>query len=124
MKFPTLIYSWLAKSLMTLSQMLGKGSGTSLGGLVSELYKPDIVSYFQGKYKKIIFISGTNGKTTTRSLINHFLEQDGLSVCSNRGGANIFRGIVSSLVFGPDDHRCGKIRVSRSRSRRGQPYPN
>jgi UDP-N-acetylmuramyl tripeptide synthase len=83
---------------MTVSQLAGKGSGTSIGGVVSELYVPGIVSYFQDKYTKIIFISGTNGKTTTRSLINHFLEHEGKKVCSNRGGANIFRGIVSSLM--------------------------
>ena len=93
-----IFYSWYAKLLIQLVRLTGSGSGTSIGGWFGEKYLPFIVSYYNRRYKKIVFISGTNGKTTTRSLINHFLTSGGRTVCSNLGGANIYRGIVTSLL--------------------------
>ena len=75
-----------------------KGSGTSISGYFVEKYAPSVVSYFQGKYQKVIFISGTNGKTTTRGMINAILQKNEMQVVSNYGGANIYRGILSSLL--------------------------
>lgn len=75
-----------------------KGSGTSISGYFVEKYASSLVSYFQGKYQKVIFISGTNGKTTTRGMINAILQKNGIQVISNYGGANIYRGILSSLL--------------------------
>lgn len=82
---------------MNLSRLLGKGSGTSIGGWIGEKFFPSCVSIAQD-YSKIIFITGTNGKTTTRSLINHILSKESIAVCSNLGGANIFRGIASTIL--------------------------
>ena len=97
--YPTI---WLAKILSTLSITLKKGSGTAIPGLFIEKYTPWVTQYYNNKFKEIIFISGTNGKTTTRALLAHIYETNGEKIVTNRGGANIFRGIASSLVLSTD----------------------
>lgn len=96
--FVIIIYSLISRIITMLSSFLGIGSGTSVSGIIAEKYFPQCVRYFRGKYKKIIYITGTNGKTTTRSIFAHILDKEGISYCTNRGGANIFRGIVTSLL--------------------------
>ncbi|MEI6728583.1 MAG: MurT ligase domain-containing protein [bacterium] len=87
-----------AKLISFLSRALGKGSGTSLPGLAIETKYPKMLAYLVKNFEEIILISGTNGKTTTRSLLVHIYESNGVSVCTNSGGANLIRGIASSLL--------------------------
>lgn len=47
---------------------------------------------------KIIFIAGTNGKTTTTKALTHVLEKVGHTILSNSTGANLLNGLASSLV--------------------------
>ena len=82
-----------------LSKLTKKGSGTSLPGLAIEKYFPSLIRPLTKKYSNIILITGTNGKTTTRSILNHLFRTSGESVCTNSGGANIYRGLASSLLF-------------------------
>jgi lipid II isoglutaminyl synthase (glutamine-hydrolysing) len=88
----------VGKTLGFLSKLLKKGEGTSITGFLVERYCPFVIGYFNFKYQKIIYISGTNGKTTTRSILNSLLEGNHYTVASNRGGANILRGIASTLL--------------------------
>jgi lipid II isoglutaminyl synthase (glutamine-hydrolysing) len=97
--YPTI---WLSKILFRLTLLTKRGSGTSLPGLFIEKYIPWILGYFNGRFDEIIMITGTNGKTTTRALISHIYEANDVNVVTNRGGANIFRGIASSLVLDVD----------------------
>lgn len=53
-----------------------------------------------------IFISGTNGKTTTSKLVSYILEKRGLKVVTNKSGANLLNGIVSELIL--DTNLLGK----------------
>jgi lipid II isoglutaminyl synthase (glutamine-hydrolysing) len=97
--YPTI---WLSKILYRLTLLTKRGSGTSLPGLFIEKYIPWILGYFNGRFDEIIMITGTNGKTTTRALIAHIYEANDVNIVTNRGGANIFRGIASSLVLDVD----------------------
>ena len=47
---------------------------------------------------KIIVVTGTNGKTTTTSMLAKVLEQTGKKVVYNRGGNNIYPGITTTLL--------------------------
>lgn len=79
------------------SRALGKGKGTSISGIVVEKKIPWILKYFSNKYKKIILITGTNGKTTTRNLTTSIFKQAGYKTVSNLGGGNIYRGIATTF---------------------------
>jgi len=48
---------------------------------------------------KIIFVAGTNGKTTTAKLLRTVLEADGNTVIQNQSGANLLNGVASTLLL-------------------------
>jgi lipid II isoglutaminyl synthase (glutamine-hydrolysing) len=93
-----IIFSWFAKLTTLTIKTLGKGSGTALPGYVVERYFPSLLAPLLKNYTNIIAITGTNGKTTTRSLLVHIFRENGVEVVSNIGGANIIRGVASSLL--------------------------
>jgi lipid II isoglutaminyl synthase (glutamine-hydrolysing) len=97
--FQVFFFYILGHLLAFTSKLLKKGSGTSVTGLYVELWKPAILRFFNNKYKKVIFITGTNGKTTTRAVLLSLLAAKNLKVASNRGGANIIRGLASTLLM-------------------------
>jgi lipid II isoglutaminyl synthase (glutamine-hydrolysing) len=100
--FLVLLYSYCAKALIWLIQKLKLGSGTSMAGILIENCFPQIISILSRDLEEVIFISGTNGKTTTRSLITKVYRDNGIVVCTNSGGANIMRGIGVSLLLNWD----------------------
>ena len=103
--------SYFAKTLAFLSKLFSKGSGTSLPGLIVEKNLPKTLKNLGEKYSEIIFISGTNGKTTTRAMLVSIYEKQGVKVCTNRGGANIIRGIASSMLLDLDWKGVAKSQV-------------
>ena len=60
---------------------------------------PDAVSTL-AQNRKILLVSGTNGKTTTTSLIYHALAMES-KVVSNFTGANLFAGLAAALSRDP-----------------------
>ncbi len=87
----------LSKILSFTSKLFKRGSGTALPGYFVENYFSSILRFFDKKYKKVIYISGTNGKTTTRAILVDLLEKNNIKVLTNKGGANIMRGLASAL---------------------------
>lgn len=81
-----------------LSKTLKQGSGTSAPGYIIEKFLPSAIKYLGQGYTEVIMISGTNGKTTTRALINKIYNDQNIPIVSNFGGANIMRGIVTALI--------------------------
>lgn len=81
-----------------LSKTLQRGAGTSVPGYAIERYFPSAVKYLAAPYSEIILVSGTNGKTTTRALINEVYRAKNIAFTSNLGGANIYRGIATAFL--------------------------
>src|SRR3990167_4467595 len=72
------------------------GSGATWPGEVFlEFYHRPLV-YFIPKFKEgIIFVAGTNGKTTTTSMIVSLLEKsEGGKIVTNDTGANLLNGVI------------------------------
>lgn len=90
-----ILFSKLVRKLLRLFKL---GGGTSLPGLIFERYFPHYLSTLTEQYKNIVFISGTNGKTTTQRFLAHLLESKGIKIVSNKSGANLIRGIASTIV--------------------------
>lgn len=87
-----------SKLLTFLLRLTNRGGGTTLPGLLVEMYFPNVFSKLIRQIPKKIVITGTNGKTTTQTLLVSMLQEAGYKVASNISGANLSRGIISSLM--------------------------
>lgn len=83
----------------SLSRRLGVGAGAVIGGRVTLALHPRVLSRLaQGR--RIVLVSGTNGKTTTSHLIAAALRTAG-AVAHNASGANMVDGAVAALAAEP-----------------------
>ena len=82
-----------------LSRAAKKGNGVMVAGRTILKLAPNAVAQLS-KNKRIVLISGTNGKTTTTRLIAAALEQK-YSVATNSTGANLFAGVAAALGAKP-----------------------
>jgi UDP-N-acetylmuramyl tripeptide synthase len=89
---------FLAHLISFISRLFNLGAGGSFAGKIILAVYPQIVERLTQIYKgKIIFVTGTNGKTTTSKLIAHILSSK-YSVIYNKTGANLIQGIVTLLL--------------------------
>lgn len=90
---------WLSKAIARGIDLVAKGRGTNLPGVVALKIDPNFLSHFRGiDPEKTIFITGTNGKSTTTNLLNRVLTQAGYKVISNLDGANMTPGVAVPLL--------------------------
>ena len=94
-----------AKCTSYLIKKLNRGSGVTLPGYVARIIDPRILSAMAEMVKeKTIVTMGTNGKTTTNSILYHALKAEEKKVIINRTGANMLNGIISAFVLATDKH--------------------
>lgn len=94
-----------AKCTSYLIKKLNRGSGVTLPGYVARIIDPKILTSLSGMVReKTIVTMGTNGKTTTNSILYHALKAEGKKVIINRTGANMLNGIISAFVLATDKH--------------------
>lgn len=86
----------ISKTVLKLSKTLLKG-GSNFPGKVALKICPDILKTIGTGYK-VIIVTGTNGKTTTTSMIHNVLESSGKKVITNSTGANMLPGVVACFV--------------------------
>lgn len=91
------------KITIFLSKHILKG-GSTFPGTVALKFDKKILSTVAKDYK-VILVTGTNGKTTTTSMITNIFKNKGYRVITNNTGANLFRGIVSCFI---DNYRFSK----------------
>jgi len=92
------IFSLLIAKILT-GFLSPRGGGSALPGLVALKIFPSILIRYSNTFSQgIILVSGTNGKTTTATLIKTILENSGFICVHNATGSNLERGIASSLI--------------------------
>jgi len=88
-----------AKLLTLTLRASGRGSGTALPGYLVGKYFPFALEALISQIPNIVAITGTNGKTTTQTMLHAMLEQvDGVKILRNKAGANLSQGILSELL--------------------------
>jgi lipid II isoglutaminyl synthase (glutamine-hydrolysing) len=88
---------WAGKTAGTLSRIIGYG-GNTIPGVVARKFDSRFLRHLRRTAKSIIYITGTNGKTTTSNLVACILESAGRKVIANREGSNMVTGISACLV--------------------------
>lgn len=76
-----------------------KRQASSLPGYLMQKVDPNILAKLANN-KKIIAVTGTNGKTTTAMFIYDFLKLSGEDCYINGSGANLSSGLCTSLLVG------------------------
>ena len=95
----TLAAVWSAKTAAGASRALGRGGGTAVGGLVGLALQPALVRELaRGLGRGSVLVTGTNGKTTTASLICAAARDADLTPLANASGSNLMRGLASTLA--------------------------
>lgn len=105
--FPALL---LGKLLNLAINIIDKNRGSNFSGQWAMKLDPMMLKHFKGvDTSKVLFITGTNGKSTTNNLVNHILRQNGKTVVSNLEGANLIYGLATSLIKA--SNIFGKVRA-------------
>ena len=79
-----------------LSQVLGRGSGSMIGGRLALRVDPEVLRAVAGDRRTVV-VTGTNGKSTVTALVAAALSPGG-AVVSNSTGANMTDGIVTAMA--------------------------
>ena len=76
-----------------------RGGGSAMPGNVALLFAPKFLEHAFGQVQSgIIFVSGSNGKSTTTNMLARILRAHGLRVFTNPSGGNLPQGIASALL--------------------------
>ncbi len=83
-----------------LSRRLGLGAGSIIGGRVTLALDPQALRHLAAG-RRVVLVSGTNGKTTTSHLVAAAVRTVG-QVAHNAGGSNMSDGAVAALADARD----------------------
>lgn len=76
-----------------------RGGGSAMPGNVALLFAPRFLEHaFSQVASGIVFVSGSNGKSTTTNMLARILRSHGLRVFTNPSGGNLPQGIASALL--------------------------
>ncbi len=96
----TLPLTILGKTISQISRSLNRGNGSTWPGHIAlKGNKNFIKDFLKNSNIKTIIVAGTNGKTTTSSLLKTALEKQGYKVLQNESGANLLNGVASTLIL-------------------------
>ncbi len=85
-------------TLKTLGKALkATGRGTSAIGMLDQKLKFNLIDDIDLSNTKVVFVMGTNGKTTSANLISDIITTQ-TPVINNREGANLVNGILTTLI--------------------------
>ena len=89
---------WFAKIINVIINIVDKSRGSNFSGEKAMKIDPQMVAHFKGiDYSKVLFVTGTNGKSTTTNLLYHIFKSSRKNVIANLEGANLIYGIATAL---------------------------
>ncbi len=87
----------IGKIVFRFARIIKHGGSTLPGTVVLKLF-PNYLKKI--KYpENIIMVTGSCGKGSTAKIITSILEKNGMSVCTNKNGANLIEGIATTIIL-------------------------
>ena len=78
-----------------------RGGGSAFPGLVLLKMQPNVLEKTLGALPSgVVFVTGSNGKSTTTAMLTSLLRGHGVRVFSNPAGGNLPQGLASAVVAG------------------------
>ncbi|HAM28055.1 MAG TPA: DUF1727 domain-containing protein [Microbacteriaceae bacterium] len=108
----------LGKAVRALAKL--RGGGSAFPGYVTTKLAPRFLEDVTGQFEYgIVYVLGSNGKSTTTHMLTEVLRGHGLTVFTNPSGANLPQGIASSIlaessVLGRLDADIGVLEVDEA----------
>ncbi|WP_394771491.1 MurT ligase domain-containing protein [Lacisediminihabitans sp.] len=108
----------LGKTVRALAKL--RGGGSAFPGYVTTKLAPGFLEDVTGQFEYgIVYVLGSNGKSTTTHMLTEVLRGHGLRVFTNPSGANLPQGIASSIlaessVLGRLDADIGVLEVDEA----------
>ncbi len=92
----------MAKAVAWVSRRILRRGGETWPGEIALIVDPGIAEKLAGLFSSVIFVVGTNGKTSTAKLAAEVFRKAGHRVISNPSGANLMNGLVSNILVQKD----------------------
>ena len=89
---------WIGKAAFLALRLLGRGASTLPGRLALRADPALIADLARRLRRGAAVVTGTNGKTTTATMLAAGAAADGRRIAHNRTGANLASGVASALV--------------------------
>ena len=86
----------IVKIATKILKLLGRNA-THLPGWMANKLCPDFLGHLE-KPERLVYITGTNGKTTASNLTAEVLKDNGYDYINNASGSNVSEGVVSALL--------------------------
>ncbi|HXY72436.1 MAG TPA: MurT ligase domain-containing protein [Actinomycetota bacterium] len=104
-----------ARATGAILRRTGAGGGSALPGTVLERLSPGFVERRAAAFGDgVVIVSGTNGKTTTASMLRTILRASGIQTAGNESGSNLRRGVASALMEAPATARMAVLEVDEA----------
>mgnify|MGYP002626665181 CR=1 FL=1 len=87
---------FFAKGTALVLKLIGR-KGTSMPGSWAIILCPDFLGRMP-RPRRVVGITGTNGKTTVANMVEDILEDNGYDFVCNRSGTNVATGVASALI--------------------------
>jgi UDP-N-acetylmuramyl tripeptide synthase len=89
---------WMGKAAIGALRLLGRGASTLPGRLALRV-QPALTADLARRLRRgSAVVSGTNGKTTTATMLAAAAAADGRRIAHNRTGANLASGVATALI--------------------------
>jgi UDP-N-acetylmuramyl tripeptide synthase len=89
---------WTGKAAILALRLLGRGASTLPGRLALRI-KPGLIADLGRRLRRgSAVVTGTNGKTTTATMLAAAAAADGRRIAHNRTGANLATGVATALI--------------------------
>lgn len=105
----------VGRAVAALARLTGRGAGTSLPGRIVDTLSPGFLARQAARLPRgSIVVAGTNGKTTTASMLRSILRTRGWRIVGNSSGANLRRGLVAAFLHGTGREDAGLFEVDEA----------
>ena len=94
---------YVGKIIVSLMNLFKIRGGSNISGKIAMRICPDFNKHIKNiDYSRAVYITGTNGKSTTTNMIVAAMEAAGKKVATNKEGANLTTGLATTFLKNSD----------------------